>query len=213
MPHSVTEFRRRGLLYVISAPSGGGKSVIVQQLLARMPNLEYSVSVTSRAMRPGEVQDRDYHFVDRDAFDAMIREDRFYEWAEVHGNLYGTREQTVQETLARGRDIVLDIDIQGGMSVKWRCPDSVLLFLMPPSMEILEARRRARQTDAEDQIRIRLDNARREIDYWRFYDYVIVNDDLDSTVQSACHILEAERCRGSRLHLASPQPDLLHPGR
>ncbi|MCE5231110.1 guanylate kinase [bacterium] len=192
-------FQRRGMLYVISAPSGGGKSVVVQQLLATMPGLTYSVSVTSRPMRPGEVDGREYQFVKREEFEQMIRDDLFYEWAEVHGNFYGTRESTVREALDRGTDVLLDIDIQGGMSVKWRSPDAVLLFLMPPSMEILEQRLRARKTDSDEQIRIRLENARREMDFWRFYDFVVVNDVLEQTVQSAKNILEAERHRARRL--------------
>ncbi len=195
------EFQRRGMLYVISAPSGGGKSVVVQSLLAANPGLTYSVSVTSRAPRPGEVNGREYHFVSRDEFEQMIRDDVFYEWAEVHGNFYGTREATVREALERGTDVVLDIDIQGGMSVKWRSPDAVLLFLMPPSLDVLEQRLRARKTDAEEQIRIRLENARREMEYWRFYDYVVVNDVLDQTIRSATDILDAERNRTRRLRL------------
>lgn len=195
------QFQRRGMLYVISAPSGGGKSVVVQRLLASNPALTYSVSVTSRAPRPGEVDGREYHFVDRARFEQMIRDDVFYEWAEVHGNFYGTQESTVREALDRGQDVILDIDIQGGMSVKWRSPDAVLLFLMPPSTEVLEQRLRARKTDSEEQIRIRLENAKREMDYWRFYDYVVVNDVLDQTVQSALNIIEAESHRARRLRL------------
>lgn len=195
------EFQRRGMLYVISAPSGGGKSVVVQGLLKSNPGLTYSVSVTSRAPRPGEVNGREYHFVSRAEFEQMIRDDVFYEWAEVHGNFYGTRESTVREALERGTDVVLDIDIQGGMSVKWRSPDAVLLFLMPPSFDVLEQRLRARKTDSDEQIRIRLENARREMEYWRFYDYVVVNDVLDATIRSATDILEAERNRTRRIRL------------
>lgn len=189
------------MLYVISAPSGGGKSVVVQGLLSSNPRLTYSVSVTSRAPRPGEVNGREYHFVSRAEFELMIRDDVFYEWAEVHGNFYGTRESAVREALDRGTDVVLDIDIQGGMSVKWRSPDAILLFLMPPSFEILEQRLLARNTDSDEQIRIRLENARREMEYWRFYDYVVVNDVLDETIRSATDILEAERNRTRRLRL------------
>lgn len=195
------EFQRRGMLYVISAPSGGGKSVVVQGLLKSNPGLTYSVSVTSRAPRPGETQGREYHFVERAEFEEMIRDDVFYEWAEVHGNFYGTRESTVREALDRGTDVVLDIDIQGGMSVKWRSPDAVLLFLMPPSLDVLEQRLRARKTDSDEQIRVRLENARREIEYWRFYDYVAINDMLEHTIRSATEILEAERGRARRLRL------------
>ncbi len=199
------EFHRRGLLFVISAPSGGGKSVVVKRLLESNPDLSYSVSVTSRPIRPGEAEGQDYSFVEREHFERMIREDAFYEWAEVHGNFYGTREDSVRQALDRGQDLILDIDVQGGMSVKWRSPEAVLLFLMPPSLEVLEQRLRGRGTDADSQIRLRLENARRETDYWRFYDYVVVNDHLDQTVAAANHILHAERARARRLRLCQLQ--------
>ena len=192
-------FKRRGLLLVISAPSGGGKSVVLRQLLEQEPDLDYSVSVTSRPPRADEVEGRDYHFVSRDRFEELVREDIFYEWAEVHGHLYGTRADTIEAALGRGKDVTLDIDVQGGLSVKYRSPDSVLIFLMPPSFEVLEQRLRGRDTDNDEAIRTRLENARREMIYWRQYNYLVVNEELDQTVKAVRGILHAERLRVSRL--------------
>lgn len=194
-------FEKRGLLMVLSAPSGGGKSVVLRRLLEGEAGLTYSVSVTSRPPRPGEVDGQDYHFVDRPSFEEMIRKDVFYEWAEVHGNLYGTREDTVDEALGRGLDVAMDLDVKGGLSVKWRRPDSVLVFLMPPSIEVLEQRLRERKTDSEEQIQLRLKNAQEELTHWRLYDYVVVNDSLDQTLTTVGDILHAERCRARRLRL------------
>ena len=198
---SLYRFQRRGLLFVISAPSGGGKSAVLTRLLASEADLHYSVSVTSRAPRPDEVEGRDYHFVSRAEFESLVQQDVFYEWAEVHGNLYGTRSDTVEGALAEGRDVALDLDVQGGLSAKYRSPDAVLVFLMPPSFQVLEQRLRQRATDSEEAIRMRLENARREMIYWRQYNYLVVNEDIDETVEKVRLILYAERHRVSRLKL------------
>jgi guanylate kinase len=192
-------FRRRGMLVVLSAPSGGGKSIVLQKLLAVEPRTTYSVSVTSRQPRGTEVDGQDYHFVSRDKFESLIRDDVFYEYAEVHGNLYGTREDTVKAALDQGQDVLMDIDVKGGISVKWRSPDAILIFLMPPSEDILEQRLRARGTDPEAQIQLRLSNAREELNHWRLYDYVVINRDLDETVAAVQGIIRAERQRVRRL--------------
>ena len=197
-------FQRQGLLLVVSAPSGGGKSVVLKQLMAAEPGLTYSVSVTTRPPRGDEVDGREYHFVSREQFDRMIREDKFYEWAEVHGQRYGTLIEAVAAALARGADVALDIDVQGGLAVKRRRPDAVLIFLLPPSLETLEQRLRGRATDADDVIRRRLENARGEMEHWRQYDYVVVNRDLEETVRAVAGILRAERLRASRLRPAQP---------
>ncbi|HOR29151.1 MAG TPA: guanylate kinase [Candidatus Sumerlaeota bacterium] len=198
---SLYRFQRRGLLFVISAPSGGGKSAVLTRLLASEADLHYSVSVTSRAPRPDEVEGRDYHFVSRAEFESLVQQDVFYEWAEVHGNLYGTRSDTVEGALAEGRDVALDLDVQGGLSAKYRSPDAVLVFLMPPSFQVLEQRLRQRATDSEEAIRMRLENARREMIYWRQYNYLVVNEDIDESVEKVRRILYAERHRVSRLKL------------
>ena len=195
-------FTQRGLLLVISAPSGGGKSAVLRRLLEQEPNLDYSVSATSRPPRTDEVDGKDYDFVSRERFEELAREDVFYEWAEVHGNLYGTRSDTIDKALEAGKNVTLDIDVQGGLSVKFRSPDSVLVFLMPPAFEVLEQRLRGRGSDAEEDIRLRLENARREMIYWRQYNYVVVNDDLEETVEAVRGILHAERRRVSRMKMA-----------
>ena len=197
------QFNRRGMLIVISAPSGGGKSAVLRRILAEEPEVGYSVSVTSRAPRGDEVEGRDYYFVDRPQFEEMARRELFYEWAEVHGNLYGTRGDTIEKATGEGRDIALDIDVQGGLSMKYRSPDSLLIFLMPPSFEILEGRLRNRGTETDEAIRIRLENAKREMIYWRQYNYLVINDDLDRTVAAVRGIIAAERQRVGRLKLVS----------
>ena len=200
MTQQYFQSERRGLLLVISAPSGGGKSAVLARLLEEQPGLSYSVSVTSRKSRGNEVEGKDYTFVTREQFEQMQREDLFYESAEVHGNLYGTRRDTVEKALAAGRDVTLDIDVQGGMDVKWSTPaDAVLVFLMPPSFDVLEKRLRERATDSEEDIQRRLGNARQEMRFWRQYDYVVVNEDLVSCVKEITQILEAERRRTSRM--------------
>ena len=202
----LTHFQRRGLLMVISAPSGCGKSVVVRGLLAGEPGLVYSVSVTSRPPRGAEVDGCEYQFVTRERFEAMIREGAFYEWAEVHGNLYGTRADTVAAAREEGRDVVMDLDVQGGLAVKRRAPDAVLVFLLPRSLETLEQRLRSRGSDSEEQVRVRLANARREMRHWRHYDYVLINDDLAETVAAVQGILDAERRRATRLRLNGEIP-------
>ncbi|MCL5270735.1 MAG: guanylate kinase [bacterium] len=191
-------YQRRGLLLVISAPSGGGKSAVLERLRAAHPDLVYSVSVTTRAPRGSEREGIDYHYVTRQVFEEWIVAGRFYEWAEVHGNLYGTRADVIEAALDEGRDVVMDIDVQGGLAVKRRSPDAVLVFLLPPSMEVLEARLRRRATDDERALRVRLANAAREIDHWRRYDYVIVNKVLVEAVAAISTILAAERHRALR---------------
>jgi guanylate kinase len=199
MPDTFHRYKRQGLLLVISAPSGGGKSVVLQRLLASDPGLQYSVSVTSRPPRGDEAEGKDYSFVSRERFEEMAQDGVFYEWAEVHGNLYGTRKDVIQQALAAGKDVALDIDVQGGMDVKWQSPDSALVFLMPPSFEKLEARLRSRATDNEEAIQRRLANARHEMQFWRQYDYVVINDDLGQAVADVAEILRAERHRTRRL--------------
>lgn len=195
------ELERRGVLLVITAPSGGGKSAVLQRLRKIDPALGYSVSYTSRAPRGAEIDGKDYHFVARERFEAMIAEGAFYEHAEVHGNLYGTSAEVIERALANHEDIALDIDVQGGLNLKGRLPEAALVFLMPPSTETLEQRLRGRASDREDQIQLRLKNAKREMEFWDRYDYIVINEDLDETVRLVEDILQAERKRTSRTRL------------
>lgn len=185
--------QNQGMLIVLSSPSGGGKSSICQALLAADPNLEYSISVTSRPPRGDEVNGSDYFFVGEEEFRKQIEQEAFYEWAKVHGNYYGTRRDLVDEKLARGKDIVLDIDVVGGLNIKKMSERAVLVFILPPSMKVLEDRLRKRGTDGEEVIQTRLANARHEINFAQKYDYMVVNQDLNRTIGLIRHIIESER--------------------
>jgi guanylate kinase len=196
---------RSGVLIVISAPSGGGKSEVLKRLLAEDPRIRYSVSYTSRAPRGDEVDGVNYHFVSRDEFKRLIAADAFYEWAEVHGNLYGTSAKVVEESIGKGQDIAMDIDVQGGLNIKRRQPNAALIFLMPPSMTILEQRLRGRASDDEEQVRLRLKNANQEIERWKDYDYVVTNEDIERTVAQVKTIVEAARLR-TPLYQMRPLP-------
>ena len=195
------DLARGGLLIVLSAPSGGGKSAVLKRLIADDPSIGYSISYTSRPPRGHEANGVNYHFVSRAEFERLAAEGVFYEWAEVHGNLYGTAAPVVEAALAAGRDIAMDVDIQGGLAIKKRQPGAVLVFLMPPSMEILEQRLRARRSDAEEQIRLRMKNAEGEIERWREYDYVVVNTELEDAIAEVKQIVAAERRRAARFTL------------
>jgi guanylate kinase len=200
----------KGMLIVLSAPSGGGKSTVLKSILDGDDNIEYSVSVTSRKPRKGEVNGKSYHFVSADEFKRHIDEERFLEWAVVHNHYYGTRRDIIEEKLARKIDIILDLDFQGGLNVKKQMPDSLLIFLLPPSMEILEKRLRARNLDDEETIMLRLRNAAEEIEYASRYDYIVVNDSLEETIFNVKKIIEAERFRSNHVQVAiENEPKLL----
>lgn len=192
---------RKGLLIVLSAPSGGGKSTVARALLAADPKLTYSVSVTTRPRRPNEVDGRHYHFVERAEFERLIAAGAFYEHAEVHDHLYGTRRDTVEAALAEGRDVLMDLDVQGGLNVKRQSSDAVLIFLLPPSLEVLTYRLEKRGTDDPEVIARRLAKAESEIRFWRQYDYAVMNDDLDLAVARVRGIVEAERHRPGRMRV------------
>ena len=190
----------RGLLFVVSAPSGTGKTTVVDCLMERARGLSRSRSFTSRPARPGEVDGVDYNFVSRPTFEAMIREGRFLEWADIFGNLYGTGRETTEAALAAGLDLVLVIDVQGARQVRERLADrAVEVFVLPPSFEVLAARLRGRNKDSEDAIRERLATARREVDAVEEYDYVVINDELDRCVEQIGAIIVAERLKLGRL--------------
>jgi guanylate kinase len=186
---------RRGLLFVVSAPSGTGKTTIVERLVQVVPNLRMSRSYTSRPSRPGECDGKDYNFITRERFDEMVRADAFLEWADVFGNRYGTSAADTERELASGRDLVLVIDVQGARQVRSRRPEVIGVFMLPPSFEVLEHRLRGRSKDTEDAIHRRLTTARAEVAAVTEYDYVVVNDELDACVDRLRAIVLAERAR------------------
>lgn len=188
----------RGLLFVVSAPSGTGKTTLVERLVQVVPRLEKSCSYTSRAMRPGEVDGVDYNFRSRQAFEAMVREEAFLEWADVFGHRYGTARRDTENRLASGADLVLVIDVQGARQVRARLSNTVAIFVLPPSFEVLEQRLRGRSKDLDAAIAKRLATARTEVTAVSEYDYVVVNDDVERCVNEMAAIVTAERARLAR---------------
>lgn len=195
-PHG---FKRRGVLFVLSSPSGAGKSTIARKLLASDSTLAMSVSATTRPMRPGEVDGVDYHFVDVPKFKDMVAEGEFLEWAHVFGHRYGTPHAPVDAMLSAGRDVLFDIDWQGAQQLHQIAGgDVVRVFIFPPSLDELERRLRGRATDTAEVIEARMARAASEIAHWDGYDYVLVNDDAQSCFEKVKTILEAERLKRSR---------------
>lgn len=194
--------KERGTLVVVSGFSGAGKGTVLAQVLARRPDLYFSVSFTTRAPREGEQDGVNYHFVTREEFQARIGRGEFLEYAEYVGNYYGTSMQVIREKLERGIDVVLEIEIQGAAKVRQKLPEAVSLFLVPPSFEELSRRLHARGTDSEEKIQQRLATAREEAKEIVNYDYIVVNDTVDHAVEEILAILIAESCRKERrLHL------------
>jgi len=190
---------RRGLMLVLSSPSGAGKTTLSRRLLEADPAVQLSVSATTRPQRPAEVDCRDYHFVDRARFDAMIRNDELLESAEVFGNRYGTPRAPVEQALARGQDVLFDIDWQGTQQLREKVPkDLVSVFLLPPSAEELERRLHTRAQDSDDVIRSRMAKAADEMSHWAEYDYIVINRDLDDAFKELQAILMAERLKRER---------------
>jgi guanylate kinase len=193
------DIRRRGCLFIVSGPSGAGKTSICTPVLAALRDISLSVSYTTRKPRKGEQEGVDYRFVDSATFDRMIAAGEFAEWAEVHRNRYGTAKADVDAALAAGRDLLLDIDTQGAEQMKRAYREAVAVFLLPPSREKLEARLVGRATDDSEAVRVRLRNACEEIRRLTGYDYVIVNEDLETAVAGLMAIVAAERGRVARI--------------
>jgi guanylate kinase len=196
---------RRGILLIVSAPSGTGKTTLVERLVQIVPNLAMSRSYTSRPARPGEQDGIDYNFISRERFDRMVADGAFLEWADVFGNCYGTAAADTEALLAAGSDVVLVIDVQGARQVRARVRDTVGIFVLPPSAAILEQRLRGRSKDSEEQIRRRLDVACREVNEFTGYDYVIVNDEVDAAVGRLAAIVRAERSRTRMMRRSAEQ--------
>ena len=194
---------RRGLLFIVSAPSGTGKTTLVERLVQGVPALRMSRSYTSRAARDGERDGVDYNFITRERFEAMIREGAFLEYAVIYGNYYGTGAADCERALAEGEDVVLVIDVQGASQVRARALENIGIFVLPPSAAVLEQRLRGRSKDTEEQIRRRLEVACREVSDYADYDYVLVNDDVDASVARLHAIVMAERTRVERMRPAA----------
>jgi len=190
---------RRGLMLVLSSPSGAGKTTLARRLLEEEPGIEMSVSHTTRKKRPGEVAGRDYHFVDHDAFTKMREQDEFLEWAVVFDNYYGTTRKPVEQALTAGRDVLFDVDWQGADKLRGSAPDDVVtVFVLPPSASALEQRLNVRAEDEADVVQRRMRGASNEIQHWDQYDYVIINHNIDQALASVRAILGAERLKSSR---------------
>lgn len=189
---------KKGQLFIISGPSGVGKGTVCAALLDQYPDLEVSVSATTRSKRPGEEEGVDYFFISGEEFNNLIAQGKLLEYAEVHGHYYGTPRDFVFDRMDQGKNIILEIDVQGALQVKERMPEAVSIFLLPPSYEDLKARIQGRGTDSEEDVRLRLKNADREIAMVKDYDYAVVNDQLDTCIEKVAHIILAEGQRVDR---------------
>lgn len=184
---------------VISAPSGSGKTTLINRLMSSDPRFEFSVSTTTRDKRSGEKAGKHYHYVEPDEFKKLVEQDEFLEWAVVHGNYYGTLKKEIDRISGTGNIPIFDVDVQGGRSLKEKLDDAVFIFIMPPSETALEERLKKRKTDNKDVIRLRLDNAVKELESIDIYDYIVVNDDLDKALERLKSIITAEICRLNRM--------------
>ncbi len=187
--------RSQGLLFVVSAPSGAGKTSLCRAVANAVENLTHSVSYTTRKPRPGEIDGRDYFFVSQERFQEMLQAGDFAESAEVHANLYGTSRRVLDNMVSKGIDVILDIDTQGAKQIKKKFESAVFIFILPPSLDILEERLRNRKSDLEEEIKRRMARAREEIKDYGMYDYLIINRDFDRALAELHSIVVAERCR------------------
>ncbi len=188
-----------GNVFVISAPSGTGKSTLANRLVASLDNFIFSISTTTRPARPGELNGKEYFFVDDATFDQMVNEDGFIEWVQVYGNRYGTGRKWLQGVLDSGKDVLLDIETTGAMNLRRAIPDAVMIFILPPSAVELERRLRGRGKDSETQIQERMKYARHELELYHAYDFLVVNDDLETAYRQMESIVWATRVRRERM--------------
>jgi guanylate kinase len=189
---------KKGILYVVSAPSGAGKTTIVRKVISQLPTVSLSISCTTRAPRPSEEEGVDYFFITREEFSAMEQGGRFIEWAQVYGDLYGTPRANL-EKLRHGEDLVLEIDTEGARKIREVFSDAVLIFILPPSLEVLKGRLQSRGGDAEEAIAARLHNAQKELDQMACYDYIVVNEEIEEATSEVASIIIAERCKAARV--------------
>ncbi|HCZ33187.1 MAG TPA: guanylate kinase [Holophagaceae bacterium] len=188
-----------GNVFVVSAPSGAGKSTLTQRLVQEVPDLSFSISFTTRKPRPGEAEGRDYFFIDEGRFDAMVAEGGFVEWVQVYGHRYGTGRDWLNGVLAAGRDVLLDIETTGALNLRRAVADACMIFILPPSAAALEQRLRGRGKDSDEQIRIRMQHARHELELYGAYDYLVLNDDLELAYRQFESIVLATRARRERM--------------
>ena len=192
---------KKGSLFIVTGPSGAGKGTVLAGLSRRLSNVFYSVSATTRQPRPGEVDGKNYYFKTKEEFEGMIARGEMLEYAEYVGNYYGTPEGPVNEMLEAGNDVILEIEVQGALIVKNKRPDAILVFITPPSFDILEERLRNRGTEKEEVVKMRLEKARSECSHMNEYEYIIVNDVLDEAIQDLSSVVRAARCRSTQIDI------------
>lgn len=193
--------RKRGILFIISGPSGVGKGTVKENLLTKINDICVSVSATTRMPREGEIEGKDYFFVSHSQFEDMIRKDELLEWAKVYTNMYGTPRDFVEKNLEKGRDVLLEIDIQGALQVKNKMPEGVFIFLAPPNVEELARRLSSRGKDSRESIELRLAACEEEMTHIKYYNYVVINNKVDEAVDNVHSIIKAERCKINNLDL------------